>query len=65
MSKGVGLRGLNVHLHDIRGSRLSVAMSEKLRCMDGSYECKFGIVISPARRKPKKHSMKAAHIIKF
>ena len=37
------------------GSRLSVAMSEKLRCTDGSYECKFGIVISPARRKPKKH----------
>ena len=45
------------------GSRLSVAMSEKLRCTDGSYECKFGIVISPARRKLKKHSMKAAHII--
>ena len=42
---------------------LSTAMSEKLRCAPESYSLSEGMQISPARRKPKKHVVYAAHAI--
>ena len=61
LSERICFRGFYPNLHDGGVCWLSTAMSEKLRCAPELYSLSEGMQISPARRKPKKHVVYAAH----